>query len=78
MGWQKRGSGRSYNSHSGVCTAVGGYTRKVVHVDVKRRWCTKCRQKVDCEKKLPKLKKKLNSAVNDWTNENEIYLKLVL
>ncbi|XP_061180737.1 uncharacterized protein LOC133189369 [Saccostrea echinata] len=40
--WQKRGSGRSYNSHSATATMIGVETGKIVAFDHKTTDCRKC------------------------------------
>ena len=42
MGWQKRGSGNSYNSPSGHALFIGGRTKKVVAYYVLSKICRKC------------------------------------
>ena len=39
MGWQKRGSGRSYDSSSGVGTLMGNLTGKIVGCDIRSKVC---------------------------------------
>ncbi|VDI06984.1 Hypothetical predicted protein [Mytilus galloprovincialis] len=41
-GWQKRGSGWSYNSHTGHASLIGINTGKVVEFDVRTRNCSIC------------------------------------
>ncbi|CAC5409036.1 unnamed protein product [Mytilus coruscus] len=41
-GWQKRGSGWSYNDHTGHASLIGVNTGKVVEFDVKTRNCSIC------------------------------------
>ncbi|CAG2198046.1 unnamed protein product [Mytilus edulis] len=41
-GWQKRGSGWSYNSHTGHASLIGVNTGKVVEFDVRTRNCSIC------------------------------------
>jgi hypothetical protein len=42
MGWQKRGSGNSYNTPSGHALFIGGRTKKVVAYYVLSKICRKC------------------------------------
>lgn len=42
MGWQKRGSGRCYDSSTGVGTMIGNMTGKVVGYEVMSKECRKC------------------------------------
>ena len=42
MCWQKRGSGRQYNSMSGVGCAIGPNTGKVLGFDILSKACRKC------------------------------------
>ena len=42
MGWQKRGSGRTYNSKSGVGTLIGNNTGKIVGYGVRLSDCRMC------------------------------------
>ena len=42
MGWQKRGSGRSYNSSTGVGTSIGEKSGKVLAFSVKNKECRIC------------------------------------
>jgi len=42
MCWQKRGSGRSYSSHSGVGSVVGQHTGKVLNFKVCSDHCRIC------------------------------------
>ena len=43
MGWQKRGSGRQYNSLSGHAFMIGGYTGKIISGVVVGKICGKCK-----------------------------------
>ena len=42
MGWQKRGSGRRYNSKSGVGCAIGHLIGKLLDLDLKSTDCRVC------------------------------------
>ena len=42
MGWQKRSSGRRYDSHSGHAALVGKYTRKPIAVALLSKFCRVC------------------------------------
>lgn len=42
MGWQKRGSGRAYDSKSGVGTLIGNRTGKICAYGVKNKDCRMC------------------------------------
>jgi len=42
MGWQKRSSGRTYDSLSGHCFAIGGETKKIIKVFVATKHCRAC------------------------------------
>ena len=42
MGWQKRGSGRSYNSKSGVGAVIGNRTGKICGYGIRVNDCRKC------------------------------------
>ena len=42
MAWQKRGSGRCYDSKSGVGTIIGNKTGKVVACDIRSKDCRTC------------------------------------
>jgi hypothetical protein len=42
MGWQKRSSGRLYDSLSGHCFAIGGETKKIIKVFVATKHCRAC------------------------------------
>ena len=42
MGWQKRGSGRNYNSLSGVGTMIGHYSGKIVGCELRSKRCNIC------------------------------------
>ena len=42
MGWQKRGSGRSYNSSTGVGTSIGEKSGKILAFSVKNKDCRIC------------------------------------
>ena len=42
MGWQKRGSGRCYDSLSGVGTMIGNQSGKIIAFDVRSKDCRKC------------------------------------
>lgn len=42
MGWQKRSSGRKYDSLSGVGAVVGNKTKKILAFGVKQKDCRKC------------------------------------
>ena len=44
MGWQKRSSGRRYDSHSGHAAIVGSKTRKPIAVSVLSKFCRVCSQ----------------------------------
>eukprot|EP00978_Attheya_sp_CCMP212_P026795 scaffold88833_cov40-Attheya_sp.AAC.1 len=52
MGCQKRSSGRTYDSLSGHCFAIGGETKKIIKVFVTTKHCRACeiRKKNDMEK----------------------------
>ncbi|CAG2245198.1 unnamed protein product [Mytilus edulis] len=41
-GWQKRGSGRSYNSTTGHATVIGNVSGKCLHFGLKSTDCRKC------------------------------------
>ncbi|XP_062596748.1 uncharacterized protein LOC134258226 [Saccostrea cucullata] len=40
--WQKRGSGRSYDSLSGHCSMIGAQTGKVIGCSVRSKYCKTC------------------------------------
>lgn len=42
MGWPTKGSGRSYNSHTGFGCMMGAYTKKVVYSCILSRLCRIC------------------------------------
>ncbi|VDI05464.1 Hypothetical predicted protein [Mytilus galloprovincialis] len=42
MGWQKRGSGRKYDSMSGVGVAIGNETGKVLEREIRSKNCRTC------------------------------------
>ncbi|KAK3931057.1 Ribonuclease T, partial [Frankliniella fusca] len=42
MGWDKRGNGRSYNSHSGRGSMIGLHSNKILGYDVVSNYCRKC------------------------------------
>ena len=42
MGWQKRGSGRKYDSMSGVGTMIGHYTQKIINCGIRSKTCRTC------------------------------------
>ena len=42
MGWQKRGSGRKYDSMSGVGTMIRHYTGKIINHGVRSKTCRTC------------------------------------
>ena len=42
MGWQKRGSGRAYDSLTGVGTMIGNLTGKIVGFDIRSKDCRVC------------------------------------
>lgn len=42
MGWQKRSSGRRYDSHSGHAATVGACTRKPIGLDILSKLCRVC------------------------------------
>ena len=44
MGWQQRGSGKSYNSQSGHALYIGGRTKKPVSLCIKSKFCNTCAQ----------------------------------
>lgn len=50
MGWQKRGSGRSYDSKSGVGTLIGNNTGKICAFGVRQSDCRICNRVVDGNK----------------------------
>ncbi|XP_069102468.1 uncharacterized protein [Argopecten irradians] len=41
-GWQKRGSGRSYDSLSGHCSMIGKYTGKITDYQIRSKTCRVC------------------------------------
>ena len=53
MGWQKRSSGRSYNSLSGVGSMIGDESGKVIGYDVKNKNCRICMH-AEHEKRSPR------------------------
>ncbi|KAK3931316.1 Ribonuclease T, partial [Frankliniella fusca] len=42
MGWDKRGNGRSYNSHSGRMSVMAALSNKILAYDVVSNYCAKC------------------------------------
>ncbi|CAC5392745.1 unnamed protein product [Mytilus coruscus] len=77
MGWQKRGSGRKYDSKSGVGTLIGEQTGKVVEHDLcNKKWCSykrnpdKYRSTVSLTN-LP-LRKKLAEIIGEYTSGDNI------
>ncbi len=46
-GWDKRGSGTSYNSCSGRVVSVGGRTKKVCYLVYYSKRCIKCEKKIE-------------------------------
>ncbi|XP_034241219.1 uncharacterized protein LOC117645265 [Thrips palmi] len=42
FGWNKRGNGHAYDSHSGHGSAIGNYTNKVVAYDAMSKYCALC------------------------------------
>ncbi|XP_062621637.1 uncharacterized protein LOC134283204 [Saccostrea cucullata] len=65
--WQKRGSGRSYNSHSATATMIGMETGKIVAFDLKTTDCRKClftqTDDHDCNKNFNGSSKAMESAL---------------
>ncbi len=47
MGWQKRGSGRAYDSSSGVGTLMGNLTGKIVAYNIRSKVCRICQHHSD-------------------------------
>ena len=47
MGWNKKGSGRSYDADSGQHFCIGMLTGKVVHLVFMNKGCEKCKNKVE-------------------------------
>ncbi|XP_061171002.1 uncharacterized protein LOC133180520 [Saccostrea echinata] len=41
-GWQKRGSGRSFDSLSGHCSMIGSQTGKIIDYDIRTKCCKIC------------------------------------
>lgn len=41
-GWQKRGSGRSFDSLSGHCSMIGSHTGKIIDYEVRPKSCRIC------------------------------------
>lgn len=41
-GWQKRGSGRSFDSLSGHCSMIGSHTGKIIDYEVRSKSCRIC------------------------------------
>ncbi|KAM7306608.1 putative nuclease HARBI1 isoform X1 [Ixodes scapularis] len=55
-GWSKRSYGHNYNANSGVAVIVGRYTRKILYIGVRNKFCTVCRLAASREppaKRLP-------------------------
>jgi len=42
VGWQKRGTGRSYNSQSGHGVLIGHYSKKIVSYTIRSKSCRRC------------------------------------
>uniref|UniRef100_K1PE21 Mutator-like transposase domain-containing protein n=1 Tax=Magallana gigas TaxID=29159 RepID=K1PE21_MAGGI len=63
--WQKRGSGRSYNSRSATATMIGMETGKIVAFDLKTTDCRKCLFSNDheCNKNFDGSSKAMESAL---------------
>lgn len=53
MGWQKRSSGRRYDSLSGVGAIVGSKTKKILSYGVKQKDCRKCTYYKEKNKPVP-------------------------
>ena len=48
-GWSKRSHGHSYNAKSGVAIVIGYETRKLLHIEVRTKYCTACTQGIPKE-----------------------------
>ncbi|XP_052075942.1 uncharacterized protein LOC127714036 [Mytilus californianus] len=79
MCWQKRGSGRSYSSSSGVGTAIGQLTGKILDYDLRVTHCAIChsaeKAKLDakphnCQKNWSKSAKAMESSTGASLMEN--------
>ena len=42
MAWPTKGSGKSYNSHTGFGNMVGGYSNKILFSKILCRLCRRC------------------------------------
>ncbi len=49
-GWSKRSHRHSYNAKSGVGIIIGQITGKLLHIEVRNKYCTACTQGVPQEK----------------------------
>lgn len=43
-GWGKRSYGHYYSSNSGVAVIIGRYTRKILHIGIKNKFCAVCQR----------------------------------
>ena len=68
MGWQKRSSGRRYDSPSGVLHCIGARSKKIIYSFVYRNKCNYC-------EKLGDLLKKYEDNNNDLSDEEKVPLK---
>lgn len=79
MCWQKRGSGRSYSSSSGVGTAIGQLTGKILDYDLRVTHCAICHSAEkakrnakphNCQKNWSKSAKAMESSTGASLMEN--------
>ena len=66
MGWQKRGSGRAYNSKSGVGTFIGNATGKICAYGVRVSGCRTCTKWERLGKEPPSHK-----CYKNWTGSSK-------
>ncbi|XP_062576921.1 uncharacterized protein LOC134267321 isoform X2 [Saccostrea cucullata] len=77
MGWQKRGSGRAYNSKSGVGTLIGNKSGKICGFGVRSKDCRKCSFHTNMGKTPPEHKCCKNWEGSSKAMESNVAVELV-
>ena len=75
--WQKRGSQRSYNSLSGIASAIGKRTKKIVHYNSRYKRCRVCWYASKHQKTPRKHKCQLNWHGSAKAMEPHMFVEMV-
>eukprot|EP00978_Attheya_sp_CCMP212_P046672 scaffold404577_cov71-Attheya_sp.AAC.1 len=78
MGWQKRSSGRTYDSLSGHCLAIGGENNEVIGVYVACKHCRACEnRKAKGEEKVEHADCPANYTGSSKGMESEVIVNMI-